>query len=73
MDYIAEHEILYKDSLTKQMERIAPGTVLNKSHLKELGDEKLPKALDLYATEDVAPVGAAAGRDARHRGWRGVP
>ncbi len=31
--------------------------------LKELGDEKLPKALDLYATEDVTPVGAAAGRD----------
>ncbi|MEZ0470361.1 methylmalonyl-CoA mutase family protein [Luteimonas salinilitoris] len=61
---IAEQGRAINASIEKQAEAADRAQSFWQS-LQELADPKLPKALDLYDTEALAPVGAAHGREAR--------
>ena len=41
--YVAVHEIIYKDELTGESARIAPGSTLTKEHIKSLGSEEIER------------------------------
>ena len=51
----ANHEILYFDELTSQNERIAPGTVLDESHIKSIGREQFDRLVEKGAIKKIEP------------------
>lgn len=57
----ANHEILYFDELTSQNERIAPGTVLDESHIKSIGREQFDRLVEKGAIKKIEPKVAKAG------------
>jgi len=69
--YVANHEILYKDEFTKQLEAIKPGSVLTKDQVKTLGDEQVEsllkkKAIKLAKPERSEESGKKAGVSIEH-------
>lgn len=49
----AIHEILHYDELTGQNERIAPGTELDESHVKSLGQEQFDRFVEKGAIKKI--------------------